>query len=245
MPLNRRPPCAAPIAGRTGSPRCVPLTAGLLLSAMLVPAPALAQEPVPEPLDRRGPIGTTPMQSPRDPVVQRTNRPGDDLQLTATAEVVGGDGARLGTVAFVETPSGLLIQGRLENLPPGEHAFHIHETGSCEPPDFKSAGGHFNPTGASHGFLDPNGPHAGDLPNVFVGEDGVLRVDVLTDRLQIEPGMTSLLPSGSRAVVLHAGLDDYRTDPAGKAGDRIACGVILSPIAEAAPERADLPGSGE
>lgn len=225
--------------------RVLPVTAVVLAAAMVpVAHPALAQDAV-QPLERRGPLGTQQVDSPPDPVVQRTNQPGNDIQLTASAELKGRDGQSLGHVAFAEMPHGLLIQARLENVPPGGHGFHIHENGVCEPPDFKSAGGHLNPTGAEHGYLSPDGPHAGDLPNVYAGEDGVVRVDMFVPRLQIEPGSLSLLPSGSKAVVVHATVDDYATDPAGNAGDRIACGVIVSPVARAGtPAPESLPGSG-
>ncbi|WP_051340931.1 superoxide dismutase family protein [Azospirillum halopraeferens] len=148
-------------------------------------------------------------------------------QAFATAELAGPDGARLGTAAFVETPAGVLIQIRLQNVPPGMHGLHIHERGACEPPDFRSAGGHYNPDGRAHGYMAPGGVHAGDLPNLFAASNGEAGADILTDRVSLGTGANTLFPEGGTALVLHSGPDDYRTDPAGASGDRIACGVIL------------------
>jgi Cu-Zn family superoxide dismutase len=118
----------------------------------------------------------------------------------------------------------------------GEHGLHIHETGECTAPDFSSAGGHFNPTDAEHGLLQPDGPHAGDLPNIWIEADGSADYTVTTNLITLEPGDgqrpaqmgdRSLFDSDGSAVVLHAGPDDYITDPAGDSGDRLACGVIV------------------
>lgn len=144
----------------------------------------------------------------------------------ASATMIDRSGNRLGAIALIETPNGVLIQPNLENLPPGRHAFHIHQTGRCDPPDFQSAGGHYNPTGAAHGFLSPHGAHLGDLPNVHVGPDGRLQGDLLARNVTLEDGEATLFPDGGTAVVIHAQQDDYETDPAGSAGDRIACGVV-------------------
>lgn len=150
---------------------------------------------------------------------------GQDL---ASAEMSGPEGEAMGTVALAGTPNGILLQVRMEQVPPGGHGIHIHETGTCEGPDFQSAGGHFAPQGHSHGFLSPEGPHAGDLPNVFVGEDGVLRADILTDRVSLGTGETGLNKPEGTAIVLHSGVDDYMTDPSGDSGNRIACGPIVA-----------------
>ncbi|MGQ9370885.1 superoxide dismutase family protein [Azospirillum sp. ST 5-10] len=148
-------------------------------------------------------------------------------QALATANLAGPDGKAMGSAAFVETPAGVLVQVRLENVPPGTHGLHIHQKGACEPPDFKSAGGHFNPGNEKHGLMAPGGRHAGDLPNVFVGQDGRANADILSDAVSLGTGANSLFPQGGTALVLHSGPDDYRTDPAGASGDRIACGSIL------------------
>ncbi len=130
------------------------------------------------------------------------------------------DGDHVGTVSISESPHGILVDARFQGLPSGVHAFHIHETGQCEP--FSAAGGHLNPHGTAHGFMDPDGYHAGDMPNIHVGGGRSLRVSVFV------PGITlhHLFDHDGSAIVIHAGADDYSTDPAGAAGDRIACGVI-------------------
>ena len=136
------------------------------------------------------------------------------------------DGKQIGNVAISELAQGLRIFAQAGNVPPGVHAFHIHETGQCEPPDFESAGDHYNPTGKQHGWDNPEGPHAGDFANVHVHEDGRLAVEYFTNAVTLVEGKTTLFDDDGSAVVLHEGPDDYQTDPAGHAGNRIACGVI-------------------
>lgn len=206
---------------------------------LLLAGPALAQQGAHgsgtgEGLERQGPIGTRPHSGQDQQTLQQTNVAGTNVQITATAEMQDAKGNRQGTVAIVQTPSGsLLMQVRLEGVPEGWHGFHIHETGRCDPPDFKSAGGHWDPGGHGHGVMNARGRHAGDLPNVFAGADGRVMVDLFLDQVALEPGTpNSLLPSGSRSLVLHAQEDDYATDPAGNSGDRIGCGVIVSPMTE-------------
>jgi Cu-Zn family superoxide dismutase len=142
-----------------------------------------------------------------------------------TVEMRDGAGKRLGEVRITQTPHGLLLAGSLTGVPPGEHAIHVHETGKCEPP-FKTAGGHFNPTKKEHGALIPGGPHAGDLPNVFAAADGTLKFELIAPDLTLGTGPTSVFDADGSALVLHAKADDYRTQPAGDSGDRIACGVL-------------------
>jgi Cu-Zn family superoxide dismutase len=115
----------------------------------------------------------------------------------------------------------------VNNLPPGKHGFHIHAVGKCDPPDFQSAGGHFNPFGKKHGLKNPEGPHAGDLPNLEVGPDGKGKLETTVGGLTLgKEGLATLFGSNGTAVVIHAGPDDEKTDPAGNSGARIACGVI-------------------
>ncbi len=144
---------------------------------------------------------------------------------TATASLKDASGNEVGKAALTNTQSGVLIRLDLAAVPAGEHAFHIHAVGKCEPPDFKSAGPHFNPDTTKHGFENPEGPHAGDMPNLFVPADGKLSIEVLNPGASLS-GEAALLDADGAALVIHAGADDYQTDPAGNAGDRIACGVI-------------------
>jgi superoxide dismutase, Cu-Zn family len=145
---------------------------------------------------------------------------------SVTVTVSDGKGTRLGEIRVTETPHGLLLQGTLTGVPPGEHAIHVHETGKCEPP-FKTAGGHFNPGKKDHGALLPSGAHAGDLPNVFAAADGTLKFELLTPDLTLAPGPNSVFDADGSSIVLHAKADDYRSQPAGDSGDRIACGVLF------------------
>lgn len=145
---------------------------------------------------------------------------------TAKATLKNADGKEVGSAVLTETPAGVLIQLSLEGVPPGEHAFHIHSVGKCEPP-FTSAGGHFNPGGEKHGIMSDEGHHAGDMPNLHIPASGELVVEVLNGSVTLEKGEdNSLLGPEGTALVIHAGKDDYVTDPTGEAGGRIACGVV-------------------
>jgi superoxide dismutase, Cu-Zn family len=144
----------------------------------------------------------------------------------ATAPLKGADGKDVGSVNLTQTSQGVLLNVSVKGLPPGEHAFHVHAVGKCEPP-FTSAGGHFNPAGKKHGMLSPEGQHAGDMPNLHVPQSGDLTVEVLNVNITLEKGKpNSVFDADGSAVVIHAGTDDYKTDPTGEAGGRIACGVI-------------------
>jgi Cu-Zn family superoxide dismutase len=153
----------------------------------------------------------------------------DELDLAAAeATFIDTDGNEVGTATLSQTEQGLKIAAVLEEVPEGEHGFHIHETGACDPADgFKSAGGHFAPRGNEHGFDNPNGPHAGDMRNQTAAADGKLVLDVTHDMVSLTEGDEGyLLDEDGSALVLHAGADDYQTDPSGNSGDRIACAVI-------------------
>ena len=145
---------------------------------------------------------------------------------SAKATLKNADGKEVGTAALTETPAGVLIRLTVNGLPPGERAFHIHGVGKCEPP-FTSAGPHFNPGGKKHGLMASEGHHAGDMPNLHVPANGEIVVEVLNPEVTLEKGKPgSLLGGQGTALVVHAGKDDYKSDPAGDAGGRIACGLI-------------------
>jgi len=148
-------------------------------------------------------------------------------QQDATANFIDAQGRPIGTATLMQMPEGVLIQVEAKGLPPGERAFHIHAIGRCDPAGgFQSAGGHFNPDGRQHGFRVRGGPHAGDLPNQFVGQDGTLRVEVLNPSVTLGTGRTSLFDADGSALVIHAKADDHQSQPAGDAGGRVACAVV-------------------
>ncbi|EAZ86306.1 MULTISPECIES: superoxide dismutase family protein [Bacteria] len=147
--------------------------------------------------------------------------------LTATAKVIGANNESYGNAYFQEEDNGVMMTLALSGLPPGTHGIHIHEVGKCEPPKFESAGAHFNPTKKEHGKLNPNGYHLGDLPNLEVGDDGNVDLNFLAEGLTLQKDQpNSLLDSDGSSIVIHESADDYKTDPAGNSGARIACGVI-------------------
>jgi len=145
---------------------------------------------------------------------------------SAKATLKTADGKDAGSATLTQTPSGVLIALSAKNLPAGEHAFHVHAVGKCEPP-FTSAGGHFNPESKKHGMMAMEGHHAGDMPNLHVPASGEIAVEVVNASITLDKGKTNSVfgPNGT-AFVIHAGKDDYKTDPTGDAGGRIACGVI-------------------
>jgi Cu-Zn family superoxide dismutase len=180
--------------------------------AMLAAAPALAQQ------KKSPPPGTPQAQKEQS---------GQPQGPTATASMRDQQGRQIGTVKLEQGPRGVVVSVSLSGLTPGPHAFHIHEVGKCEPP-FTSAGGHFNPTGREHGIHNPKGMHAGDLPNLHADQSGNAKFEeFLVEGVSLEPGKPGyLFDEDGSAFIVHASADDYRSDPAGNAGDRIACGVV-------------------
>ncbi len=146
---------------------------------------------------------------------------GAKAQQAAKAEMKNRTGKAVGEVTVTETPNGVLLHAKFDGLPPGVHGFHVHAVGRCDPP-FTSAGGHFNPNDSKHGIRVESGPHAGDMPNLHVPDTGRLEIEVLNFRLRF----ASLFDRDGAAIMVHAGADDYESQPSGAAGNRIACGVI-------------------
>ena len=144
----------------------------------------------------------------------------------AKAELRNAQGQPVGTAVFKQGGNGVSISLQVFNLPAGTHAFHIHTVGKCDPPDFKTAGGHYNPENKKHGLKNPEGPHAGDMPNITVGQNGKGKATVQNTRVTLGDGVNSLFHEGGTSLVIHEKADDEMTDPAGNAGARIACGVI-------------------
>lgn len=143
------------------------------------------------------------------------------------AVLINREGDRVGLATFTETSDGVQVEVDGWSLPPGVHGLHIHEYGSCEAPSFDSAGGHYNPTDAAHGFDHPKGPHAGDLPNIEVDEEGQLHVKVMGEMISIQEGAkNNILKEGGTSIMIHSQEDDYISQPSGNAKERIACGVI-------------------
>lgn len=152
--------------------------------------------------------------------------PAERVPLSAEATLKDKEGKQVGVATFIETPEGVRVAVTGYRLPPGAHGLHIHAVGLCEPPEFTSAGAHFNPGGKQHGRMNPAGPHAGDLPNMVVAASGEGGIDITTKAITLGPGSSSVLGDKPTSLVLHANPDDDKTDPTGNSGGRIACGVI-------------------
>lgn len=147
----------------------------------------------------------------------------------AEAHLINGSGVKIGEATFAETKEGVLLHLQAWNLPPGPHGMHLHASGACHTPDFQTAAGHFNPTGKKHGLKNPEGPHAGDLPNLVVPENGRVDVTILIRGVTLRPGKNSLMTAQGSSLVIHQDADDERTDPDGNSGPRIACAVLQQP----------------
>jgi Cu-Zn family superoxide dismutase len=175
------------------------------------------------------PVYSPPSPSPTAPARPPANPSASTFPSVgtfATATIRDLSGTRVGMATFTETYAGVLVTGNVTGLGLGAHGIHIHSVGKCDAP-FTTAGPHFNPLGKQHGFENPHGPHLGDLPNIDTPAAGTLRFEVLVPGVTLK-GANPLLDKSGAAIVIHAARDDYRTDPAGDSGSRIACGVITA-----------------
>ena len=143
-----------------------------------------------------------------------------------TVKLIGAKGDSIGTATLSAAPAGVSIALAITGLSPGEHAIHVHGTAKCEAPAFTSAGGHFNPEQKQHGMNNPQGPHAGDMPNFRVDSTGRATATVVAPGVTLGDGPHSVFTGGGTALVIHEKADDMKSDPAGNAGARVACGVI-------------------
>lgn len=157
----------------------------------------------------------------------QTNTPSGDSKPMRT-QIMNTEGKSVGTLQLQQVQRGVLIDIRLQGLPAGVHAMHIHETGTCDADNgFKGAGGHLAGSN-KHGYLAQGGPHPGDLPNFRVPPDGDVHIEILNNMVTLEGGDHPLLDDDGSALIIHAKADDYMSQPAGAAGDRMACAKITS-----------------
>jgi superoxide dismutase, Cu-Zn family len=180
------------------------------------------------------PLGGTPASSA--PGSASTGAPAGSAAAAAAANgyviVSDSSGQKIGTATLTQDGTGAVhVQMRAQGLTPGLHGVHFHAVGSCVPPAFASAGGHFNPEAKHHGLSNPAGPHAGDLPNMAVDSAGNADYRATTSRVSLVPGVNSLFDADGSALVIHAAPDDNMTDPAGNAGARLGCGAVQSGMA--------------
>ncbi|HXD99378.1 MAG TPA: superoxide dismutase family protein [Candidatus Acidoferrum sp.] len=146
---------------------------------------------------------------------------------TARAEMRNAGGQVVGNATFTQVGNAVRVLLEVQGLPPGAKGVHVHAVGKCDGPDFASAGSHFNPQGRQHGALNTQGPHAGDLPNITIAADGKGRLESTTELISLVGGASLVFDADGSAIVIHAAPDDFRTDPTGNSGARIACGVIV------------------
>jgi Cu-Zn family superoxide dismutase len=147
-------------------------------------------------------------------------------QKMVKVEMHDAQGNSVGTATLSPASQGVKIELDLKNLPAGEHGIHVHSVAKCEGPAFTTAGGHLNPDMKHHGLMNPDGPHAGDMPNFTVGADGTAKTSIVSPGVTMGDDAHSIFTGGGTALVIHAMADDMKSDPAGNSGARIACGVI-------------------
>lgn len=165
-------------------------------------------------------------QAPAGQEVGNASANTSGAQVGAGVDLLDPDNRRKATATVFQAGDALQVRLEAFGMPAGTYAAHVHTTGTCTAPTFESAGGHWNPTGAQHGSENPAGAHKGDLPNMTVGADGNGSLEFTVPGATVAGGPNSLLDADGAAVMIHAKADDYRTDPAGNAGNRIACGVL-------------------
>lgn len=193
------------------------VTAALAGTSTPTPSPSPSPSPTASPSPRPSPMPTLPpTPSYAGPAV-----------ASATAELKNASGQVVGNAQFSQDAGGVVLIKASFSGVEGAHGMHIHTTGKCDAPDFVSAGGHFNPTARKHGLLNPDGPHAGDLPEITVAAAGAGSLETTTNRISLTTGASSLFDADGSALVIHAGHDDQVTDPTGNSGARLACGVIV------------------
>lgn len=144
----------------------------------------------------------------------------------ASAQLRNASGEQLGTARLYEAGGELRMAAAVSGIGQGEHGFHLHTTGRCDAPDFQSAGGHLNPMGREHGTQNPDGSHLGDLPNLRANVAGAATITATVSD-DVPGALAAIFDGDGTAVMIHAGPDDYRSDPAGDAGSRVACGVLI------------------
>lgn len=163
--------------------------------------------------------------APIQPPVESPTPPPAKIDVRASATINDVSNTTIGTATFADTPAGLLVSIGVSGLGIGPHGVHLHAIGSCVTPAFASAGPHFNPSNRQHGFLNPAGHHAGDMPNIISPPSGVHRVQLVLEGVKLT-GRGGLLDADGASIVIHGSEDDLASDPAGNSGGRIACGVI-------------------
>ncbi|KAB0679780.1 superoxide dismutase family protein [Aureimonas leprariae] len=167
---------------------------------------------------------------PADKPAAAPSAPAAGMGEAVTVEMKAQDGSSRGTVKITPTPNGLLLEANLSGFGKGTgdriHGFHFHQTGKCEG-NFESAGGHYNPTNKEHGYLSANGPHAGDMPNFVLADDGTARFAVFNPMVRMTGGEAPLNDTDGTVIMIHGMADDYKSAPAGMAGERVACGVVF------------------
>ncbi|MHA6252321.1 superoxide dismutase family protein [Oceanobacillus sp. CAU 1775] len=149
-----------------------------------------------------------------------------DSDAVMEVEVRDTAGDSLGTATFTEHPEGVQIKLELEGIPPGPHGIHVHENPKCDPPDFTSAGEHFDPGDMEHGLMNPKGPHLGDLPNIEADDSGKVDVELILAEATLLDGKNSITKGEGTSLIIHESADDGFSQPSGNSGPRIACGVI-------------------